>query len=1082
MSKISISFYLVILLCCSTSAQELKMMLPKGHTDEVLTISISRDGKYLYSAGRDKTGIVWDIQYQKEIFRHTIESGLITASAFDNSASIIAMGTSEGLLQLINFRTGKLLDSLRTGWVQDCMFNPVDNDQLAFSTGKVFTWDYKKNIRDTFGFFIQETYWPVSYSDDGKMLAAADWDGNTTVWDRKSGEKLFEFYNSVSRLTCDISFKPGTHILATISKDSIRLFDVDQKHHLRATKYPSDKISPQGSTEFRLAFTSDGEKLIATNAFDDGSGSFTILDADSLSVIKYRNENLAPIKSLAAHPVKNEFYVGTESGFIGGWDASAGTRKIKLSGRANRINDVRVLPDGMLLIADNNSIKIIDPRSAKISDSIMSEQGEVTSLDHFDGGKKFIATYYDSVIIWDRDSHSQEKIFAADRMNRFNRIRYNKPANKIFVMSKTSGYARVMDASTLETITNGGGNVVYDGDFSEDGKLLAYGGDAHLAAHFYSVVRADTLAINEVAAVRLHARAFQIVSADIDDNSRRVVFAGLNQVFVFDLITGKATDSFKLKQKEISKAVFSKDANKIFIGCFTGRLIAWDLKTKTLEVVRLPDPVADIIPFSSEQIIVRSEFSIFILDPQRLESWYSISLIDDQPVMLTADKFFLAGPNAAKKMHYVWKDLNIISFEQLDVRYNRPDIVLARAGNTDSTLLTSLYKAWQKRVRKLGIDTSEFRAGFNVPDADFVNRDKIAPEHSGRRIDLSIKAYDSVYKLDQFNIWVNETPVFGSKGVSLRQGNSHRLDTVLSVSLSGGENVIETSVTNVNGSESYRMPLTVFSTDTSLARQKLYYIGIGIDKFKDARQNLNYSVKDVRDLALRLKGKYPDISIDTLFNEKINSNNLALLKKKLQQTSVNDKVIISYSGHGLLSKDFEYYLSTYHVDFANPENGGLPYDALESLLDGIPARQKLMLIDACHSGEVDKEEMQRYRQVMVSNPAPGLKGGELELADSTAKVGMKNSFELMQELFVNVGRSTGATIISAAAGTQLAQERGDLKNGVFTFSILEFMQNHPTATVTELKNYVNKRVPELTNGLQVPTTRTETKLVDWRVW
>jgi hypothetical protein len=95
---------------------------------------------------------------------------------------------------------------------------------------------------------------------------------------------------------------------------------------------------------------------------------------------------------------------------------------------------------------------------------------------------------------------------------------------------------------------------------------------------------------------------------------------------------------------------------------------------------------------------------------------------------------------------------------------------------------------------------------------------------------------------------------------------------------------------------------------------------------------------------------------------------------------------------------------------------------------------------------------------------------------------MKNSFELMQELFVNVSRSTGTTVISAAAGTQFALERNELQNGVFTYSILELMKDRENVTVTGLRKYVNKRVPELTSGLQVPTTRNEIKAVDWLIW
>jgi hypothetical protein len=46
----------------------------------------------------------------------------------------------------------------------------------------------------------------------------------------------------------------------------------------------------------------------------------------------------------------------------------------------------------------------------------------------------------------------------------------------------------------------------------------------------------------------------------------------------------------------------------------------------------------------------------------------------------------------------------------------------------------------------------------------------------------------------------------------------------------------------------------------------------------------------------------------------------------------------------------------------------------------------------------------------------------------------------MQDLFANVGKGTGATIIAASGGVQLAQERSDLGHGVFTFSIIEALK------------------------------------------
>ncbi len=101
---------------------------------------------------------------------------------------------------------------------------------------------------------------------------------------------------------------------------------------------------------------------------------------------------------------------------------------------------------------------------------------------------------------------------------------------------------------------------------------------------------------------------------------------------------------------------------------------------------------------------------------------------------------------------------------------------------------------------------------------------------------LHITGNDSIYTLDRFNIWVNEVPVFGQRGISIKE--KKKIDTTLTIQLSRGENRIETSITNVNGTESYRMPLLVNYTPVVKQTEKNYFVGIGIDKFSDSKYDL----------------------------------------------------------------------------------------------------------------------------------------------------------------------------------------------------------------------------------------------------
>ncbi|GEM_PF-3052235 len=458
------------------------------------------------------------------------------------------------------------------------------------------------------------------------------------------------------------------------------------------------------------------------------------------------------------------------------------------------------------------------------------------------------------------------------------------------------------------------------------------------------------------------------------------------------------------------------------------------------------------------------------------EKYSRLSLFSGLRQLLVSKNGYYSVSSKELLAQVFYKKNNAIHlFEQFDLKYNRPDKILELIGSQDSSLIKSLRQAYIKRLKRYDVGNPNISEDYSFPESILVNRGQIEYEQISKNLLLHING-NSTVNLDRFNIWVNEVPVFGQKGISLRNRLISKLDTTLSITLSAGENQIETSVTDINGIESYRQPLYVKYTPEKPVKSNTYFIGIGINRFADSRNNLSWSVKDIRDLSQHFAAK--GAIIDTLFDERVTRANILSLKQRLAGTTEEDKVIIAYSGHGLLSRDFDYYLSTHTVNFNKPEENGLPYDELESLLDGIRARKKLMLIDACHSGEVDKEEIARYETATDSLQIKGTRGGKPRLT-SGSSLGMKNSFELMQELFVNVGRSTGATVISAAGGTQFAQERGDLKNGVFSFVLLELLKKNKTVSISDLKNTVLKLVPELTNGLQKPTFRSETQRFDW---
>ncbi len=1108
----------------------------------------AEDGIKMITCQNSGTSSIWDIESGKIAAQLPQQPGNIVKALFTLDGKIVMTFTDSGTVKAWDAANGKLisrLDESITGIILAC-FSP-DGKKLITNSDQVISkvWDVLtgklittiKHSDNSSRIYNKPDY--ACFSPDGEMLLTISKSHGINIWDAESGKPLGIFDNSklYGSATSAVFSPDGKKILVAHNEMDFILYtativDVPSRKELINLKAHTDM------TEF-VVFSPDGSKLVTTHnrpnfvakMWDMGTGK---LMYPLFHTQKWGHQG-ARINSVLFSPGSNKVITTAVDNTSILWDAASGNRIADLTEgltKNNYIVSLSYSPDGSKIFAmtNNDSARIFDANGktlVKIDSSmnyvrtaVFSHDGQrvITGINQLT--KHQMSTMADEPLrptrIWDVETgrlvgqfNGYTKEFSAPFFSSDGKMAAYTSTGTVTDLGDETDIRfliAIWDVNTGRQLTKTKWNAgqIYSLDFSPDGgRILATVSDNSL-----TIWQTKTGAI----AKKIDNSPNGVVEAVFSQDGKKIAGISVDGIAkIWDAGSGGLLAATSVYSNDVlqlgsslyappqaaagnarlNEVKFSND-NKIILTTDA------DKKTKIWNVNNgsfIADLNWDLNRFSKIEYTADRSRAAAVLSDHTVEIWdaasgkhiYTFLALDSVEFINQVPAGYYQGSiGAVKLLHYVTGDLKIISFEQLDVKYNRPDKVLEAINNSDTALIAMYRNAWYKRIKKLGIDTSSFRDDYSVPEADFSNRNDLDVDQKKERLSLKIMGMDSSYNLDRFNVWVNEVPVFGQRGYSIRQNNSNRVEKTVAIQLSAGENRIETSVTNVNGTESYRMPLIVNYNPAQPPSEKIYFIGIGIDRFADADYNLQYSVKDIRDLSAKLKARFGNnISIDTLFNEHVTINNIKALKKQLLQTGINDKVIISYSGHGLLSKDYDYYLSTYSVNFKNPVENGLAYDELENLLDSIPARKKLMLIDACHSGEVDKEGFQTVQINKAALEANHVvsRGVDLESTDtSSGKLGLYNSFELMQSLFVNVGKSTGATIISAAAGTEFALEFGNLKNGVFTYSLMEAMDKYPNMKISELKKIVGARVEQLTNGMQKPTSRNEAIAVDWNVW
>ena len=443
------------------------------------------------------------------------------------------------------------------------------------------------------------------------------------------------------------------------------------------------------------------------------------------------------------------------------------------------------------------------------------------------------------------------------------------------------------------------------------------------------------------------------------------------------------------------------------------------------------------------------------------------NLGDMNSIVFCPDGYYYADKSVANLIMY-GHGSELFSFDRFDLVKNRPDIIAKRLGAADEEVKL-LERVYKKRLHRMGFEEEQIKTLENLPSIA-ITRFPSNHEISTDKITLGVQCNDKLYPIRKVFAWLNGTPLLGRDGMSV---NNNLITLEFPILLSAGENKIEVSCINEAGVESLRKSRTISYINTH-NNKNLYIVSLGVSSYKNDSYNLHYAAKDSKDITdiFQQSGKelYDTIFTLNLINQSVNYDAPSKIRDFLSNSTRNDIVIVFYAGHGLISNEYDYYLATYLTDFSSPETTAIKYEDFESIFDDILPLKKLFLIDACHSGEIDKEDVENSIQEAST------KGKIVFRGNTMGKESIES--QILRSQFNDIRRDQGTTILAGSNGMEVAIEGKEWQNGLFTWTIRQGLQdmkadinNDHKVTVSEMIRYTSDEVNKLSKGIQTPETR-----------
>jgi WD40 repeat protein len=296
---------------------------------KVSAIAFSPNGKELVAADAYSGANLWNVNSGRLVYDFNPDT-VATRAAFSPNGKLLAVGDYYGNVFLWNIarkrQVAKFTDPMANGFsspysggVYGLAFNP-DGKILAAAEydGKVHLWNvHSRSKLATLHVSSNDSGGLVGYmafSPNGHILAVGDSNGKTYLWNvaRKSRVAILSYPHSSTTGIAGVAFSPNGHTLATLETDGTAvLWNVSTRNEVSTLP-----VGDSGFDNCSIAFSPSGKTLAA-----GCNGSSTYLwDVASKQQVATLTGPSGYIDGVAFSPDGKTLAAGSDAGYIYLWD------------------------------------------------------------------------------------------------------------------------------------------------------------------------------------------------------------------------------------------------------------------------------------------------------------------------------------------------------------------------------------------------------------------------------------------------------------------------------------------------------------------------------------------------------------------------------------------------------------------------------------------------------------------------------------------------------------------------------------------------------------------------------------------